>query len=77
MLRPPRRCFLRTIRRTGHWRVDLHLSRKAAQKGVVLLYTISGYGKMVNVMILTNTQAYEANITAFVESITLKKPVKS
>ncbi len=38
------------------------------------LYTISGYGKMVNVMILTNTQAYEANIAAFVESITLKKP---
>jgi hypothetical protein len=50
---------------------------KGGAKGVALLYTISGYGKMVNVMILTNTQAYERNITAFVESITLKKPVKS
>jgi hypothetical protein len=47
---------------------------KDGGKGVVLLYTISGHGKMVNVMILTNTQAYESNITAFVESITLKKP---
>lgn len=43
-------------------------------KGLALLYTISGYGKMVNVMILTNGQAYAASITAFVESISLKKP---
>ena len=50
---------------------------KSGEKGVAVLYTISGYGKMVNVMILTNTQAYEANITAFVESITLKKPIKN
>ena len=48
---------------------------KGGGKGVALLYTISGYGKMVNVMILTNTQAYESNITTFVESISLKKPV--
>lgn len=48
---------------------------KEGEKGVALLYTISGYGKMVNVMILTNTQAYESNITAFVESMSLKKPV--
>jgi hypothetical protein len=46
----------------------------SGQKAVALLYTISGYGKMVNVMILTNGQAYEASITAFVESISLKKP---
>ena len=44
----------------------------SGQKAVALLYTISGYGKMVNVMILTNSQAYEASITAFVESISLK-----
>jgi len=50
---------------------------KGGEKGVALLYTISGYGKMVNVMVFTNSQAYEKNITAFVESITLKKPVKS
>lgn len=48
---------------------------KGGEKGVALLYTISGYGKMVNIMILTNTQAYESNITTFVESISLKKPV--
>lgn len=47
---------------------------KGGEKGVVLLYTISGHGKMVNVMILTNTQAYESNITAFMESISPKKP---
>src|SRR4030095_15840404 len=50
---------------------------KGGAKGVALLYTISGYGKMVNVMILTNTQAYESTIAAFIESITLKKPLKS
>ena len=49
---------------------------KGGAKGVALLYTISGYGKMVNVMILTNTQAYESNIAAFIESISLKKPDK-
>lgn len=48
---------------------------KDGEKGVALLYTISGYGKMVNIMILTNTQAYEPDITAFVESMSLKKPV--
>ena len=47
---------------------------KGGEKGVALLYTMSGYGQMVNIMILTNTQAYEANLTAFVESISLKKP---
>jgi hypothetical protein len=30
---------------------------------------------MVNVLVLTNTQAYEPNITAFLGSISLKKPV--
>lgn len=48
---------------------------KGGEKGVALLYTISGYGKMVNILILTNTQAYESNVTAFVESISLKKPI--
>ena len=46
-------------------------------KGVVVLYTISGYSKMVNVMIFTNAQTYEPDIKAFVESITLEKPVKN
>ncbi len=47
---------------------------KNGMKGTAVLFTMSGYGQMVNVLILTNTQAYEPNITAFVESITLKKP---
>jgi hypothetical protein len=41
---------------------------KGGEKGIVVLLTISGYGKMVNVMVLTNTQAYEPNITAFLET---------
>ncbi len=48
---------------------------KDGEKGVVVLVTISGYGKMVNVMVLTNTQTYEPTITAFLESISLKKPI--
>jgi hypothetical protein len=44
-------------------------------KGMVMLITISGFSKMVNVLILTNTRAYEQNITAFLDSVNLKKPV--
>ena len=47
---------------------------KDGEKGVAVLYTASGYGKMVNALVLTNTQAYEAAITAFLESISFKKP---
>jgi hypothetical protein len=47
---------------------------KDGEKGVALLYTASGYGKMVNALVLTNTQAYEAAITAFLESVSFKKP---
>ena len=35
---------------------------KEDQKGVVVLYTASGYGKMVNILVLTNTMAYEPTI---------------
>ena len=42
-------------------------------KGVVVLATSTGYEKMVNLIILTNTDEYEKNITAFLESINLKK----
>jgi len=48
---------------------------KSGEKGVAVLYTASGYGKMVNALVLTNTQAFEATITAFLESINFKKPV--
>lgn len=44
-------------------------------KGMAMLVTATGYKKMVNVIILTNTDAYEKNITAFLESMSLKKPL--
>lgn len=47
---------------------------KNGEKGVAVLYTATGYGKMVNALVLTNTQAYEPTITAFLESISFKKP---
>jgi len=50
---------------------------KDGVKGVAVLYTATGYGKMVNALILTNTQAYEAQATAFLESISFKKPVEN
>jgi len=47
---------------------------KDGQKGVAVLVNISGYSKMVNVLVITNTQKYEPAMTAFLESISLKKP---
>jgi len=47
---------------------------KDGSKGVAVLVTATGFGQMVNVMILTNTQAYQADIAAFLDSISLKKP---
>jgi len=47
---------------------------KDGLKGAVVLITMSGYGKMMNAMILTNTEAYEPEFTAFLGSISLKKP---
>jgi len=47
---------------------------KNGEKGVAVLYTASGYGKMVNALVLTNTQAYELATTAFLGSINFKKP---
>ena len=43
-------------------------------KGVALLVTASSFDKMVNLIVLTNTDLYEKEITAFLESISLKKP---
>jgi hypothetical protein len=42
-------------------------------KGVVVLVTASGFEKMMNVVILTNTDVYEKNITEFLESIKFDK----
>jgi len=47
------------------------------EKGVVLLVTATASDKMVNAIILTNSGAYEKNISGFLGSITLKKPTSS
>jgi len=46
-------------------------------KGAVLLVTATAADKMVNLIILTNTDAYEPVITKFLESIDLKKQAVS
>jgi hypothetical protein len=43
-------------------------------KGVVVLVTSSGFEKMVNAIIITNTDVYEKNVSDFLESIRLKQP---
>lgn len=50
---------------------------KEGEKGVAVLYTASGNGVMVNALVLTNSEAYEAATTAFLGSITFKKPAGS
>jgi hypothetical protein len=47
---------------------------KEGTTGVVVLVTASGFGKMVNAIILTNTDVYEKEISSFLESISLTKP---
>lgn len=49
------------------------------KKGLVLLVTVSGGSKMVNILALTNTDAYQQEFTKFLESINLPKiePVKT
>lgn len=47
---------------------------KDGVKGLAVLIAASGYGRMVNVLVLTNTQAFEPTTTAFMESISFKKP---
>ncbi|MGQ0739282.1 MAG: hypothetical protein ACT4OJ_09505 [Bacteroidota bacterium] len=42
-------------------------------KGIALLTTTSGYGKMVNILILTNSDVFEKDMTAFLESVSFKK----
>src|SRR6187399_1943382 len=47
------------------------------EKGVALLVTSTGYNKMVNLIILTNTDAYETEMTSFIGSISLKKQTQA
>ena len=49
---------------------------KDGVKAVAALYTATGYGRMVNALILTNSQTYEGAATAFLESISFKKPAE-
>ena len=44
-------------------------------KGIIILVTSSGFQKMVNIVILTNTDEYEKDITEFLESVSFQKPV--
>lgn len=46
-------------------------------KGVALLVNASGFGKMVNVVILTNSDLFEKTISGFLESIHISKPEKA
>jgi hypothetical protein len=47
---------------------------KDGTKGVVILVNATGYGVMMNALVLTNTQAYQQDISSVLDSITLKKP---
>ncbi|MBS1633185.1 MAG: hypothetical protein JST10_11505 [Bacteroidetes bacterium] len=46
-------------------------------KGIVLLITASSFEEMINLIIFTNTDVYEKEMTAFIESVNLKKPDKT
>ena len=46
---------------------------KDENKGVVILVTATSINKMMNLIVLTNTDMYEKEMTAFIESISLKK----
>ena len=61
----------------GGWQLELGSApfENKAGKGVAILVTISGYGKMMSTMILTNSEVYDAQIRAFMESADLKKQV--
>lgn len=50
---------------------------KDGNAGVALLVSSSGFSKMVNILILTNSDTYESSITNFLESVDFKKPAIS
>src|SRR5687767_14422010 len=62
--------------RAGDWNAEMGSAPfdKDGTKGVAVLVTVSGFGKMLNTLILTNSDVYEPTITAFLESADLKKP---
>lgn len=48
---------------------------KDGNKGIAMLITSTAAEKMVNIMVLTNTDVYEKDITAFLESVSLPKQI--
>lgn len=42
-------------------------------KGIALLVTSTGFEKMVNILVMTNTEVYEKEISDFLESVSFKK----
>lgn len=44
------------------------------QKGVAILATSTGYNKMVNILVLTNSDVYQNEMNAFFESVKIDKP---
>lgn len=44
-------------------------------KGVVILATSTGFGKMVNIMAITNSEAYQEEMNQFFESVKISKPM--
>ena len=59
----------------GEWQITGGLApfEKNGAKGVALLITASGYGKMINVVVLTNSQFFETPMQAFLNSISFEK----
>lgn len=46
-------------------------------KGIAILITSTGHQKMLNILILTNTDVYEKEMTAFLGSISYKKDINT
>jgi hypothetical protein len=63
----------------GEWLISGGFApfEKNGAKGVAILYTASGFGSMMNLLVLTNTQQFEPAAAAFLESISFKKPAGS
>lgn len=57
------------------WTAESGLAQYEAggRKGIVLLVTLSGQDKMVNILILTNTDKFQQEIADFLESVDLPK----
>lgn len=58
------------------WKAEMGSApfEKDGIRGVAVLVNVSGHGRMVNILILTNSETYEPAITGFLESINLNIP---